>query len=72
MYESVDNVFTRNEPLWRDRRRGISLDNAKECDEIMRQFLEIDFDESMISTDTFEEREAPNETGAIIEPTYVD
>jgi hypothetical protein len=23
--ESVDNEFTRNEPLWRDRRRGDSI-----------------------------------------------
>jgi hypothetical protein len=37
--ESIDNSFTRNEPLWRDRRRGISFTNAKECNEIVRQFL---------------------------------
>ena len=70
--ESVDNSFTRNEPLWRDRRRGMSLDNARECNEIVRQFMEIDFDESMISTDTFDEREVPNDTNVKMELTDVD
>ena len=51
--KSVDNSFTRNEPLWRYRSRGMSLDNARECNEIVRQFMDIDFDESMISAETF-------------------
>ena len=34
--ESVDNSFTREESIWRDRRRGMSLQNTKDCDEIMR------------------------------------
>ena len=72
MIESVDNEFTRNEPLWRDRRRGISFTNAKECNEIVRQFLRIDFDESMISTETFDEREVPNDTSVNMDPTDVD
>ena len=62
----------RNEPLWRDRRRGISFTNAKECDEIVRQFLEIDFDESMISTETFHEREAANDTNVNMEPADME
>jgi hypothetical protein len=51
IHESVDNLFTRNEPLWRDRRRGMSLNNERECNEIVRQFLHFDFDESMISVE---------------------
>ncbi len=70
--ESVDNSFTRNEPLWRDRRRGMSLINARECNDIVRQFLEIDFDESMISTETFNERDDPNDTSVNMEPVDVD
>ena len=69
---SVNNSFTRNELLWRDRRRGISFTNAKECDEIVRQFLEIDFDESMISTETFHEREAADDTNVNMEPADVE
>ncbi len=70
--ESVDITFTRNEPLWRDRRRDMSLTNARECNEIVRQFMEIDFDESMISTETFDEREAANETSINMDPTDLD
>ncbi len=70
--ESVDNSFTRNEPLWRDRRRGMSLTNARECNEIVRQFIEIDFDESMISTETFSEREHPNNTSVNMEAAVAD
>ena len=40
------NEFTR-ETMWRDRNRGLSLDNKRGCDEIMRQFLE--FEDSMCS-----------------------
>ncbi len=72
MYESIDNEFTRTESLWRDRRRGMSLINARECDEIVRQFLQIDFDESMISTETFNERENPNRTSVNMEPPDAD
>jgi len=70
--ESVDNSFTRNEPLWRDRRRGMSLTNSKECNEILRQFLLIDFDESMILTKRFSERQVDNHTSVNMEPTDVD
>jgi len=34
--QSVDNSFTREQSIWRDRRRGMSLQNTKDCDEIMR------------------------------------
>ena len=34
--------------------------------------MEIDFDESMISTDTFDEREVPNDTNVKMELTDVD
>ena len=68
--ESVDNSFTRNEPLWRDRRRGIRLDNASECNEIVRQFLHIDFDESMVLTET--ERDDPKDTSVRKELTDAD
>ncbi len=61
--ESADNEFTRNEPIWRDRRRGISMSNTKECNEIVRQFFEIDFDESMILTEPFNEVEVSNSAG---------
>jgi len=53
--ESVDITFTREEPLWKDRLRSKSLTNAKECNDIVRQFLLIDFDESMISTASIDE-----------------
>ncbi len=36
MNETVDNEFTRTESLWRDRRRGMSLTNSRECNEIVR------------------------------------
>ncbi len=32
--ESVRNSYTENESLWRDRRRGLSLENSRDCDEI--------------------------------------
>ena len=70
--ESVDNTFTRNEPLWRDRRRGMSFTNSKECNEIVRQFLQIDFDEGMILTERFSERQVANDTSVNKEPTDVD
>ena len=70
--ESIDNEYTRTESLWRDRRRGMSLTNTRECNEIVRQFLQIDFDESMISTETFNERENHNDTSVNIEPAEVD
>jgi hypothetical protein len=70
--ESVDITFTRNEPLWRDRHRGMSLTNARECNEIVRQFLLIDFDETMIMNETFNEREVPNDTSVNMEPADVD
>ncbi len=47
-HKSVRNTFTRDNSLWRDRRRGVSLQNSRDCDEITRQFLKIDFNENMI------------------------
>ena len=70
--ESIDNEFTKTESLWRDRRRGMSLINSRECNEIVRQFLLIDFDESMISTETFNERDNPNRTSVNVEPRDAD
>jgi hypothetical protein len=72
MDESVDNEFTRNEPLWRDRRRGMSLTNTKECNEIVRQFMEIDFDESIILTEMSGETEVPNDVSVYTELLDVD
>ena len=46
--ESVRNTFTRENSLWRDRSRGFSLQNSRDCDEITRQFLDIDFNDDMI------------------------
>ena len=45
------NSFTR-ESLWRDRNRGMSVDNEKGCDEIMRQFFIVDFNQSMMLPET--------------------
>ena len=42
-----ENSFTR-ESLWRDRNRGMSLYNERGCDEIMRQFFTVDFNQSMM------------------------
>ena len=50
----------------------MSLDNARECNEIVLQFIDIDFDESMISTETFNEREVPKDTDANMEPIDVE
>ena len=72
MYESVNNEFTRTESLWRDRRRGISLTNSKECNEIVRQFMEIDFDESLILTEISGETEVPRATSVNAELPNVD
>lgn len=33
---SVDNSFTQESALWRERRRGDSLTNRRECDEIIQ------------------------------------
>jgi hypothetical protein len=60
--ESIDDSFTRIEPLWRDHHRGLSFTNTKECNEIVRQFLEIDFDESMIYNELVVEIEVPNDS----------
>jgi hypothetical protein len=70
MNESVDNEFTRTESLWRDRRRGMSLTNAKECNDIVRQFMEIDFDESMILSEMSGETKVPRDTS--VNPEYLD
>ena len=72
MYESVNNEFTRTESLWRDRHRGISLTNSKECNEIVRQFMEIDFDESLILTEMSGETEVPRATSVNAELPNVD
>jgi hypothetical protein len=50
----------------------MSLTNTKECNEIVRQFLEIDFDESMISTEPFDQRGDPNDTSVNMDTTDVD
>jgi hypothetical protein len=42
----------------------MSLTNTKECNEIVRQFMEIDFDESMILTEMSGEIEVPNDFNA--------
>jgi len=69
---SVDNSFTRNEPLWRDRHRGMSLINARECNDIVRQFMNFDFNESMIEIEIFEGRDDPKHTSVNMEPADVD
>ena len=48
------------------------MTNAKECNDIVRQFMEIDFDESMILTEPFNDRENPNDTSVNMEPADVD
>jgi len=35
--------------MWRNRNRGLSLMNKRDCDEIMRQFLDINYKESVIT-----------------------
>jgi len=35
--------------MWRNRNRGLSLMNKRDCDEIMRQFLDINYEESVIT-----------------------
>lgn len=45
--KSFHNSFTDNDPLWRDRHRGQSFENTRDCNEIVRQFFEIDFNESL-------------------------
>ena len=72
MNETVDNEFTRTESLWRDRRRGMSLTNAKECNDIVRQFMEIDFDESMVLSEMSGEIEVPRATSVNAEYLDVD
>ncbi len=44
---SVENSYRRNEALWRDRDRGQSFQNSKDCDAIFRQFFHIDLERSM-------------------------
>jgi hypothetical protein len=70
--ESIDNSFTRNESLWRDRRRGISLINSRECNEIVRQFMEIDFDDSMILSEMSNQIQVPRATSVNAELLDVD
>ncbi len=48
------------------------MTNARECNEIVRQFLLIDFDETMIMNETFNEREVPNDTSVNMYPVDVD
>ena len=40
-YDEVENTFMQEDSMWRDRNRGMSLMNQRECDEIMRQFFDI-------------------------------
>lgn len=70
--ESVDNSFTRNESLWNDRRRGISLINSRECNEIVRQFIEIDFDDGMILSEMSNQIQVPRATSFNAELLDVD
>ena len=42
-YDELENTFMREDSMWRDRNRGMSLVNSRECDEIMRQFIEVEF-----------------------------
>ncbi len=49
----------------------MSLTNAKECNDIVRQFMEIDFDESMIVSETSSEIEVPNEM-SVVEAELID
>jgi hypothetical protein len=70
--ESVENSFTRSNALWRDRRRGMSFTNARECNEIVRQFLDIQFDESMIHNELVVEIETHNDTSVNMVPEDVD
>ena len=48
------------------------MTNEKECNEIVRQFMLIDFDESMISIETIDGIEVLNDTSANMEPIDVD
>jgi len=50
----------------------MSLTNARECNEIVRQFLEIDYDESMVYTETFNGLENPNDTSVNMDHADVD
>ena len=50
--EPVDNTFTRNDSLWRNRNRGISVENSKDCDAIFRQFFNVSLFRSMILHET--------------------
>jgi len=52
---SVDNTFARNEPLWRDRNRGLSFQNSKDCDAIFIQFFHITLDRTVIQHETTNE-----------------
>ena len=70
--ESVDNSFTRGDALWRDRRRGMSFTNARECNEIVRQFLDFNFDESMIHNELVVEIETHNDTSVNMVPADVE
>ena len=47
--DSVRNSFTQQDSLWLNRGRGMTLENRKGCDEIMHQFLQYSFDDSIIS-----------------------
>jgi hypothetical protein len=35
-YDEVENTFMQEESMWRDRNRGMSLVNSRECDLIMQ------------------------------------
>lgn len=52
---SEDNEFRRTDLMWRNRNRGMSLENTKACDEIIRQFLTVDFNNSMLLPKTDDE-----------------
>ena len=53
--ESEEENSFMQQSLWRDRNRGMSVDNEKGCDEIMRQFFTVDFNQSMMLPETTHE-----------------
>ncbi len=51
---SVYKSFTKNEPLWRDRNQGLSLEISKDCHAILRKFFHIDLVKTVILHETAE------------------
>ena len=42
-YDELENTFMREDSMWRDRNGGQSLVNSRACNEIMQQFIEVEF-----------------------------